>query len=401
MKKIKFIVFFAVIFLFFSVNPIFSQSFTQIEKQAKNQTVYFNAWGGFTPINDYIAWTIKETKKRFGIKVVHTKINDTAIAVNRILAEKNAGKNEKGSVDLIWINGENFKTMKDNNLLFGPFTDKIPNMKLIDFINKEFLLVDFSVPTDGFEAPWGTAKFVFFHDMKKSPTASKNIDELLILAKKYRGRMTYPKPPDFHGTTFLKQVLLEKVDNQNIFQKPVSDDNSFQKTTQPLWEFLDEFHPYTWRKGKSFPKSLSVMNQMLNDGELFFNFSFNPNQVLNLIERGELPSSIKTYVHEKGTIANGHFLAIPFNSSSKEAAMVYINFLLSPEAQARKENYQVWGDPTVLSLTKLNNREKQFFKNINNSPNILSEEELGKNFLEPHYSWVEKLEKEWIKRYGS
>jgi ABC-type uncharacterized transport system YnjBCD substrate-binding protein len=40
------------------------------------------------------------------------KLDDTANAVAKVLAEKAAGKNEGGSVDLIWINGENFASMK-------------------------------------------------------------------------------------------------------------------------------------------------------------------------------------------------------------------------------------------------------------------------------------------------
>ena len=52
-----------------------------------------------------------------------------------------------------------------------------------------------------------------------------------------------------------------------------------------------------------------------------------------------------------GTIGNTHFVAIPYNSSAKEGAQVVANFLLSPEAQARKLDPTVWGDPTVLGLS--------------------------------------------------
>jgi putative thiamine transport system substrate-binding protein len=32
---------------------------------------------------------------------------------------------------------------------------------------------------------------------------------LLDLARNAQGRITYPAPPDFHGTTFVKQALIE------------------------------------------------------------------------------------------------------------------------------------------------------------------------------------------------
>ena len=80
--------------------------------QAKGQTVYFNAWGGSQNINDYIAWAGDELEKRYGVKVEHVKLDDTASAVATVVAEKTAGKDEEGRIDLIWINGENFASMK-------------------------------------------------------------------------------------------------------------------------------------------------------------------------------------------------------------------------------------------------------------------------------------------------
>ena len=37
-------------------------------------------------------------------------------------------------MDVVWINGENFKTAKENNLLLGSFTEKLPNFN--DYIDK-------------------------------------------------------------------------------------------------------------------------------------------------------------------------------------------------------------------------------------------------------------------------
>jgi putative thiamine transport system substrate-binding protein len=62
--------------------------------EAKGQTVYFNAWGGSENINNYIDWAGKTLKERFGVEVVHVKLDDTANAVAKVLAEKAAGKNE-------------------------------------------------------------------------------------------------------------------------------------------------------------------------------------------------------------------------------------------------------------------------------------------------------------------
>jgi ABC-type uncharacterized transport system YnjBCD substrate-binding protein len=116
-------------------------------------------------------------KERFGVKVVHVKLDDTANAVAKVLAEKAAGKNAGGSVDLIWINGENFASMKRQDLLMSPdWTTGLPNWAYVDHENKPTILTDFTIPTDGLESPWGGAKLVFFHDSAyaRRQTACRN-----------------------------------------------------------------------------------------------------------------------------------------------------------------------------------------------------------------------------------
>ncbi|MCG6858890.1 MAG: ABC transporter substrate-binding protein, partial [Salaquimonas sp.] len=136
-----------------------------IEKAARGQTVYFNAWGGAGNINDYIAWAGAEVEKRYGVRVVHVKLDDTANAVAKVVAEKAAGHDDGGSIDLIWINGENFAAMKRQGLLLSPgWADKLPNWRYVDWKTKPTVRTDFTVPTDGQEAPWGMAKLVFYND---------------------------------------------------------------------------------------------------------------------------------------------------------------------------------------------------------------------------------------------
>src|SRR5687768_14149200 len=84
-----------------------------IERIAKGQTIYWNAWAGEASINGYISWAAAEVEKRYGVKVEHVKLSDTAEAVSKVVAEKAAGRISRGSVDLIWINGPNFASMKE------------------------------------------------------------------------------------------------------------------------------------------------------------------------------------------------------------------------------------------------------------------------------------------------
>ncbi len=366
---------------------------------AKGQEVYFNAWGGDQRINDYIAWAGAEIERRFGVKLIHVKLADTAEAVNRVLGEKAAGRMEGGSVDLIWINGENFAAMKTQNLLFGPITPLLPSMAFVDPIRKPSTIVDFTVPTDGFEVPWGMAQLVFFHDSLRLPEPPRSFAALADWAKAKPGRFTYPLPPDFIGTTFLKQALIQIVGDAKRLAMPAIE-TDIDVFTAPLWAYLDELHPYLWQKGRAFPPNSADLRQLLGDGEVDISMAFNPGDASSAIAQNLLPDTVRSFVFAGGSIGNTHFLAVPFNAKAAEGALVVAEFLLSPEAQARKQDPAIWGDPTVLEIDLLAEADRARFAALPLGIATLPPEKLGPILPEPHPSWVEAIESRWIRRYA-
>ena len=239
-----------------------------VEETARGQTVYFNAWGGAQNINDYIRWAGDQVKERYGVTVVHTKLDDTANAVSAVVAAKAAGVDENGDIDLIWINGENFVNMKKQGLLLeAGWTQKLPNWQFVDWKNKPTILTDFTEPTDGQESPWGMAKMVFFHDTARGLDMPDSFAGLVEWTEKNPGRFSYPAPPDFIGSSFLKQALTESVTDPSVLLKPV-DPASFEATVEPLFAALDRMHPNLWRSGRTFPKNKEALRQLLADNEI-------------------------------------------------------------------------------------------------------------------------------------
>ena len=372
----------------------------KIVEKAQGQTVFWNAWGGDERINAYIAWVGDRVATDHGVELRHVKLADTADAVARVLAEKAAGQDAEGSIDLIWINGENFAAMKKNGLLFGPFAEDLPNFALVDVAGKPTVRNDFTVPVEGLEAPWGMAKINFLYESARIGKTPDNVQELLDWAGENPGRFTYPLPPDFIGSTFLKQVLYEVTPDPALLQKNVSDDAAFSAATAPLWDYLDKLHPHLWRKGTIFPNSSTDQRQLLDDGEIEIAISFYPSEASSLIANGLLPESVRSFVFSGGTIGNTHFVAIPYNARSKEGAMVVANFLMSPEAQARKQDPTYWGDETVLDVEALSPEAKKLFDELPLGVASLSPAELGPTLPEPHPSWMSRIEAEWRTRYG-
>jgi putative thiamine transport system substrate-binding protein len=362
--------------------------------------VYWNAWGGDEQINAYIAWVGEQARARYGVELVHVKLTDTAEAVGRIVAEKASGREAEGSVDLIWINGENFAALKRQDLLFGPFAPSLPNFGHVDTLGKPTTLVDFTIPTDGFEAPWGMAQFVFNYDTASVPEPPRSIPALLEWAKAHPGRFAYPAPPDFIGSTFLKHVLAETTADPDILQRPV-EEADFAAVTAPLWDWLEAVRPYLWRKGEGYPASAPALHQLLDDGEVDFSMAFNPAEASAAISDGRLPETVRTFVLDDGTIGNTHFVAIPFNAAHQAGAIVVADFLMSPEAQAKKQDPGVWGDFTVLDVAGLDPADRARFDALPRGIATLPPEALTPVRPEPHPSWMTEIEAEWLRRFSS
>jgi putative thiamine transport system substrate-binding protein len=203
---------------------------------------------------------------------------------------------------------------------------------------------------------------------------------------------------NFLGSTFLKQALYELAPDPKMLQEPATD-ASFAATTAPLWAWYEQLKPLLWRNGNEFPASGPATRQLLNDGDIDLTISFNPAEAAVSAAAGLLPETARVYTMDGGTIGNTSFVAIPYNASHKEAAMVVANVLLEPATQARAQDLTVLGNVTVLDLEKLSPADRKLFADLPKSPAMPTNEELGPVLLEPHPSWMTRIAAEWERRY--
>jgi putative thiamine transport system substrate-binding protein len=366
----------------------------EVLAKARGQTVHWNAWAGDEKTNAFIAWVGEETAKRYGVKVVHVKLKDTAEAVQRVVAEKSAGRDAGGGVDLVWINGPNFLAMREQKLLFGPYATSLPNWRYVDTGRKRSNLVDFTIPNDGYESPWRMAQIVFVYDSRRVKATPRSVRALGEWAKANPGRFTHPNVRNFLGATFLKQALHELTPDPSALQMPATDAN-FEPVTAPLWAWYADLKPHLWRGGRQFPESGPAQRQLLNDGEIDIMVSFNPSEAAVSASAGLLPDSVRTFVFEKGTIGNTSFVAIPYNAAAKEGALVVADFLLEPATQARAQDFRQMGNFTVLDMAKLSADDRRRFDDLPKHPALPTSAELGAVLLEPHPSWMTRITAEW------
>ena len=342
------------------------KNWDSVLENAKGQTVYWNAWGGSPTTNAFIEWAGRRVEEDFGVMVEHVKLTDTADAVTRVLSEKDAGQDQGGAIDMIWINGANFASMKGANLLFGPFAEDLPGWAKVDVVGKN-VQTDFTVPVEGYESPWAMAQVVFMYDTADISEPLPSAHAILEWAKAHPGRFTYPQPPDFLGTTFLKQMLVDLTNVPDALSEPVAD-VTYDTVTAPLWDYLAELTPVLWRAGRAYPPSGTRQIQLMNDGEIDLAVSFSPGAASTAIANFELP--------------------------------VLANFLLSPEAQANAQNPEVLGYGTVLNMDALTADERERFDALDLGIATLSPSGLGNAQSEPHPSWMTRIAEDWQKRYG-
>lgn len=358
--------------------------------------MYFDAWAGDSRFNAFIAWVGRRVAACCDITLRQVPLSSTSEAVTQVIAEKAAGQNRHGTVDLIWINGPNFYALKRRRLLYGPFTQELPNSRWVarDRSNR----YDFTVAVDGYESPWRRAQLVFIYDGAYVKHVPRDIRAFPAWAKRHPGRFTFPQVQNFLGVAFLEQALYALTANPAVLARPVREID-FAKATAPLWAWYDRLRPYLWRHGREFPASGPAERQLLADGEIDLMPSFSPTEAAADVEADRLPKTVRTYVLTHGTIGNTSFVAIPYNSPHKAGAMVVANFLLSPAAQARAGNIRYLGGPTVLDLAKLGPAQRGLFESLPGSPWMPPAAALRHVLPEPHPSWARRLAAAWERRY--
>lgn len=344
-------------------DSLLSGSWDQVLAEAKGQTLNWYMWGGSDAINEFVDQKYGTLlKDQYGITLRRVPISDTAEAVNKVLNEKQAGKNQEGSVDLIWINGENFATLKQAEALFGPFATKLPNAKYVDY-GSPAVAKDFGLDTDGYESVWGSAQFQFVYDANriKPSELPRNYKDLKLWVEKHPGRFTYDAPPDFTGTRFVKQLFYELSGGYPKWSKPF-DQQEFDAESSKVWDYLNKLKPSLWRKGETYPKTIAELMTLFNNNEVDFAFTQDVGGIATDIGKGKLPNTARPYVFDTGTIGDYHYVAIPYNAAHKAAAMVGADLILDPQLQFEKADpASGWGDGIGIDPSKLEDEHKKLY----------------------------------------
>ncbi|CAN5444364.1 ABC transporter substrate-binding protein [soil metagenome] len=341
-----------------------------VQARAHGQTVRWWLYGGDERVNRYIDEHVAPAAAELGVTLERVPVADTADAVQRVVAETQAGEAE-GSVDLIWINGENFALGKEAGLWLDGWAPELPNARYVD---PSTVATDFGVDVDGQESPWSRALFVYAHDTTRTPQPPQTLNDLLAYARENPGRLTYPAPPDFTGSAFIRQVV-----------QVLGEDEGFA--------YLEQLQPLLWREGRTHPGSEAELNQLFGNGEVDLAMSYDPSFVETAVRQGTFPETTRPFALAHGTLNNVSYVTIPANVANRAGALVIADLLLDPGMQAAKADPKVLGVPTVLDLARLPAAAREAAGEPDDSPYLLADP--GNLVPELEVDRIEALEHRW------
>lgn len=351
-------------------------------EQARGTTLDWYMFTGDEAVNDVVEGHVApRLADEFGVTLNVVSVADTADAVNKVLAERQAGRAGSGTVDAIWINGENFATGKQADLWACGYPEQLPNARYVD-LTAPAVATDFGVPVDGCEAAWQQANSALVYDSAVLGAADvASLTALTDWARANPGRFTYPAPPDFTGSMAVRTFLHDTGD-------PVP------ATLPALWTRLDALEPALWRAGETYPTSQDAVEQLYATGEISAFLTYGPGTVSSKVADGVFPAGTRTAVPDVGNIANTSYLAIPADAADRAAALVLANLLQDPQTQLRF--YADGGTYPVVDLDRVPADVRAEFEAVDLGPSVLPLTELTARALpEPDAELAAAVDDGW------
>lgn len=354
------------------------------------RTVVLGMWAGDEQRNRYFESAVAQSvQSRLGLRLRIAPLGDTADAINKLLNEKRAGKTEDGSLDVLWINGENFRTAREAGLLWGPIADRIPNARQYEAAAR---LRDFGTAIDGWEVPWQKAQFVMAYDTARVKEPPRTWEALREWVRVHPGQFTYVAPPDFTGSAFVRHLLFLRRQPAEFVSH--FDEGLYREAADSAIGYLKEIRPYLWRRGETYPASLREQDRLFANSEIDFAMSYGPAFASERIGRGEFPPTVRTFVWESGTLSNYSYLAVPFNARNREGALAVVNELLSFEQAVGFS--KTLGATFPLALEPLTAEQNAVVAAIPRGVATLPPDVLAEHALpEPHSEYLVRFEKDW------
>lgn len=382
-----------------------------LERAGQEGEVNLHYWGGSDPINIWMDKIAAKGLAEHNIKLNSVRITSTKDTIDLVLAEMATGRLlGEGSVDAVWVNGENFATLKQQGALFGSFADKLPNSQFIEWNENDpralLNLRDFGVSTNLAEIPWSGEQYVCAVNTDRLPkdNAPNDFSQLKDYLTQNPGKFIYMKPPHYLGNTFVQAALYaHNPDGTGAapFQKSIDElgARELARLIEPGLNYLKDIEPLLLGgpKGRArYPEDAATLDGLFLNGEIDFSCKFGLYAVAQQLTNGTYPEGAQSFVFPKGyMIKNKNYLAIPANAPNPASALVLANFMTSLDAQISKLTYT--GMPPGIDPWTLSDEDALALEAASPGYHGLTQDELDANTApDTNATLVDIIEATWL-----
>lgn len=270
----------------------------------------------------------------------------------------------QGQVDLILLEKNGFKEAYEKGILYGPFADKLPNIKSFIGLNAISYVAKEGIETGHYWVPYGRRQLTFIYNQDVFYETPEDVEGLKLIMEENKGTITYPDPrKSEEGLAFVLSIVGETLDFEPFISGSLNQ-AEFLTAIKPGMDQLMAMKPMLKDAGLVYPLSLQAVDDLFINGGLSVSYTMDMNYVTNKLREYEYPEGASTFVIPKGVATFYEGATIAYNSVNKSGAMVVLNALLSPEMQASKCDPKGWGSLPVYENDMVTSEALEPFKSI-------------------------------------
>ena len=293
-----------------------NMSWDQIVEEAKaeKEMVFYMWWG-----EEYWKTAAQRFEEKYGIKV-NVIIGDNN--VEKLLAEKDSAV---GTIDAQAFGGESVKTIIDGQLLYGPILPKMPEVANLDAKLGSY---QEGVETMGYLVPLYRNQTGFLYDPEKITDPPQTWEDLVKFIEENPQQFAFCDP-NKGGTG--QAMVFSAVVNLTGGLDQYKADKELDQAKAAKWSAV-----WDWFNANEDNYVLTASNNesldLLNQGAVSLIIAWDDSTQQALAE-GTLFKRAQMYIPEMGLPGGGDSVGIPKNAPHKAAALLFIDFLTSPEMQ--------------------------------------------------------------------
>lgn len=239
---------------------------------------------------------------------------------DRILAAKQAGKGS-GDIDLYEDGIVTVARGTEDGVWEQLSTEAIPNLAKVNPQTME--------DVSHYAIPYRSSAVVLAYDSTKISDPPKTLDELIAWIKDNPEQFAYNDPSTGgSGSSFVQTILYKDLPEEEIHNS----DPSVMEKWGPGFNTLKELGQYVYGNG-IYPKKNQGTLDLLMNGEVSLIPAWS-DMVLQQLNEGLLPETIRMQQVTPGFNGGPTYLMVNNESDKKEAIHQFLDFILSPEAQA-------------------------------------------------------------------